>query len=428
MIEKIYNYYIKSRGISTDTRKIQPDSIFFALKGDNFNANEFANEALEKGAAYVIIDEQKYKTKDKRIVLVDNVLKTLQELATYHRIKLNIPIISLTGSNGKTTTKELINAVLKQKYKTTATKGNLNNHIGVPLTLLSMDKTTKIGIVELGANHPKEIAFLCNIVKPDYGYITNFGKAHLEGFGSLEGVIKAKTELYDYLRANNKTVFVNANDAIQVKQSKKIKKISFGKIKSNFNIDFIAANPFVNVKIESITITSNLIGSYNYNNIAAAIAIGKHFEVTTLKIKKAIESYKPTNNRSQIIKKGTTKIILDAYNANPSSMQRALENFIQLTDKRKIAILGDMFELGKHAKEEHQNLTNLVSNVNFEMTILIGENFAMTKSTSEKVKIVKDYEAFKKIFTLDLTNVTILVKGSRGMALERILDLITESY
>lgn len=423
MIEKIYAHYAKNNKVSTDTRKIEKDSIFFALKGENFNANKFAKQALEKGAAYAIVDEKEYQT-DKRIILVNDVLETLQELAAYHRIKLGMPLVSLTGSNGKTTTKELINVVLLQKFKTTATKGNLNNHIGVPLTLLSMTSETEIGIVELGANHPKEIAFLCNIAKPDYGYITNFGKAHLEGFGSIEGVIKAKTEMYDYLRETNKTIFVNANDAIQVEKAKGIKTISFGTEKSEYNIVFVSANPFVKVKIDEVEIESKLIGSYNYNNIAAAIAIGKYFKIEDEQIKRAIENYKPTNNRSEIINTKANKIILDAYNANPSSMQSALDNLMQLSDKNKVAILGDMFELGNHSEKEHQYITDLVDKSNFMMVYLIGENFAKTKSRSEKIKIFKNYEAFKKAFTIKLKETTILIKASRGMGLERALDFI----
>ncbi len=422
MIEKIYALYSKKYKVSTDTRKIEKGTIFFALKGENFNANKFAIQALEKGASYAIIDEKEYQT-DKRIILVKDVLKTLQELASYHRIKLGIPIISLTGSNGKTTTKELINTVLKQKYNTTATKGNLNNHIGVPLTLLAMTKNTEIGIVELGANHPKEIETLCNIVKPDYGYITNFGKAHLEGFGSIEGVIKAKTELYAYLKEANKTIFVNTNDAIQVKKSKGIKTITFGKTAADYTIKFIAANPFVTVKEAKQIIESKLIGSYNYNNIAAAIAIGKYFKIPENLLKKAIENYQPTNNRSQIIHTNTNKIILDAYNANPSSMQSALNNLIQLEAKNKVAILGDMFELGNYAEKEHQYIADLVSKSDFKMTYLVGENFAKTKITSNNIQQCKTYDDFKKVFQ-KLNDATILIKASRGMALERVLDLI----
>ncbi len=422
MITKLHTIFLNSNGISTDTRKIIKNSIFFALKGGNFNANKFALEALEKGATYAVIDEKKYYKNDKTI-LVNNVLETLQKLATYHREQLNIPIIALTGSNGKTTTKELIKIVLSNKYKVTATNGNLNNHIGVPLTLLSMDENTEIGIVEFGANNPKEIEFLANITKPDYGYITNFGKAHLEGFKSLEGVIKAKTELYDYLKENMKTVFVNDNDAIQVLKSRKLKTIHFGEKKSKYYIEFINSNPFVTVKYNETIIKTNLIGSYNYNNIAAAITIGLHFKVAILDIKIALENYKPTNNRSQIIQKNSNKIILDAYNANPTSMECAIQNVIQLKDPFKIAILGDMFELGKYAKEEHQKITDLLNTSNLNEVYLLGENFYTVNTNSENIKKYKTFKEFKEEFEVP-KNATILIKASRGMALERVLDLI----
>jgi len=424
MIEKIYSLFSENYGVSTDSRNITSNSIFFALKGENFNGNKFAEIAIEKGASYAIIDEQKYKTSNQTI-LVNNVLETLQRLATYHRTKLNIPIISLTGSNGKTTTKELIHAVLSTTYKTTATKGNLNNHIGVPLTLLSMTKETEIGITELGANHPNEIADLCKIAKPDYGYITNFGKAHLEGFGSIENIIKAKTELYDYLKINNKTVFINENDDLQLQHSKGIDQVTFGTEKSNFNIEFMDANPFVKLKFDDVVIESKLIGNYNYNNIAAAIAIGKYFKVPVKKIKNAIENYIPDNNRSQIIHKKTNKIILDAYNANPTSMECAIVSFQKLTDTNKIAILGDMFELGKYAKQEHQKVVDLVSKTDFKAIFLVGENFIKTISNSKRIRTFSDFQDFKKKFDNNqIKNTSFLIKGSRGMALERILDLI----
>jgi UDP-N-acetylmuramoyl-tripeptide--D-alanyl-D-alanine ligase len=423
MIEKIYTKFIESNKISTDTRRILPNSIFFALKGANFNANKFAKEALEKGASLAIIDESKYQVNNKYI-LVNDVLETLQQLAAHHRKQLNIPVIALTGSNGKTTTKELINVVLAKKFKITATIGNLNNHIGVPLTLLSMDKNTQIGIVEMGANHPKEIEFLCNITKPDYGYITNFGKAHLEGFGSIAGVIKAKTELYQYLEKNNKTVFVNANDSIQVKKSKRIKSVSFGTKKAKYPITLLEANPNVKLQFENIIIQSNLIGTYNFNNIAAAIAIGNYFNVEVKAIKNAIESYYPTNNRSQIIIKGSTKIILDAYNANPSSMQSALENFIQLNDKNKIVILGDMFELGDYAEEEHQKISDFILESTINKIYLIGDNFTKTKNQSQHIILLNNYDELKNSFKKsNFENSTILIKASRGMALERIVQL-----
>jgi UDP-N-acetylmuramoyl-tripeptide--D-alanyl-D-alanine ligase len=421
-IKDLYKLFLKSKGVSTDTRNINKNSLFFALKGENFNANEFALDALNNGASFAIIDQKEYLTGNK-MILVDNVLEILQDLATYHRNKLNIPIIALTGSNGKTTTKELINAVLKQKFITTATMGNLNNHIGVPLTLLSMDNKTEIGIVEFGANHPNEIGFLCNIAQPDYGYITNFGKAHLEGFGSLKGVIKAKTELYNYLKTNKKIAFVNKNDKIQVDKSKDIKSVGFGNENSQFNIEFIHANPFVKIKIANQFIKSKLIGNYNYNNIAAAITIGLYFNVKIQEIKTAIKNYVPTNNRSQIITLKTNKIILDAYNANPSSMESAILNFVLLKDKNKIAILGDMFELGKHTKSEHQEIVNLLEKSSINTVYLLEENFYNTESESNKILKFKNFNDFKLEFK-SIKETILLIKASRGMALERVLDLI----
>ncbi|RXP63316.1 UDP-N-acetylmuramoyl-tripeptide--D-alanyl-D-alanine ligase [Lutibacter sp. HS1-25] len=416
-IENIYTLFLEHKLIDTDTRKIRHGSLFFALKGDNFNGNEFANEAIGKGASFAIIDEKAYQTSDKTI-LVENVLSTLQELANYHRKQLNTTIISLTGSNGKTTTKELINAVLSKKYKTTATVGNLNNHIGVPLTLLSMTPETEIGIVEMGANHLKEIEFLCKIAEPNFGYITNFGKAHLEGFGSVEGVVKAKSELYDFLRNTNRKAFINTDDVKQVTQSKGIETIEF----NSDTVSFIEANPFVVVQFKNTTINSQLIGKYNYNNIAVAIAIGNYFNVSTDDIKIAIENYIPSNNRSQILLKGTNKIILDAYNANPSSMQAALENFNQLADKHKVIFLGDMFELGNESALEHQKIAELATSLDFEEVHLIGKAFSTT--SVKNAFVYESFEAFKTSKISFLNNTTILIKGSRGMALERILDLL----
>jgi UDP-N-acetylmuramoyl-tripeptide--D-alanyl-D-alanine ligase len=417
-ISQLYQLYIETYLADTDTRKIRKGSMFFALKGDNFNGNEFAEEALKSGANYVVIDEEKHKN-DSKTILVDNVLETLQKLANFHRKQLAIPVISLTGSNGKTTTKELINAVLSKKYVTVATAGNLNNHIGVPLTLLSMTPKTEIGIVEMGANHLKEIEFLCKIAEPSYGLITNFGKAHLEGFGSFEGVVKAKSELYDFLRLNKRIVFINTDDELQVKQSAGINTVEF----SNKVVKFMEANPFVKVQFKNTLIESNLIGKYNYNNIAVAVAVGDYFEISEIDIKAAIENYIPVNNRSQIIQKGSNRIILDAYNANPSSMQAALENFAQLKAENKVVFLGDMFELGTDSKEEHEKIAKLVASYRFSKVFLIGKAFSATDAKNAFVS--ESFESFKNSINYsNINNATILIKGSRGMALERLLDLL----
>lgn len=426
-IKSVHNYFLKCNSISIDTRKIEPGSMFFAIKGDNFDANTFAKEALEKGANFVIIDNPNYFI-DQRTILVENSLQTLQELAKFHRDYLNIPIIALTGSNGKTTTKELIHVVLSKKYNTKATFGNLNNHIGVPLTLLSFTKDTQVGIVEMGANHQKEIEFLCQIAKPDYGYITNFGKAHLEGFGGVEGVIKGKSEMYNYLCDNNKTVFVNLNDPIQVEKTKGITLFTFGLNNQNADvlIDSITANPFVEIVTKNTKITSHLIGLYNSNNINAAIAIGIKFGVSLSDIKNAIEGFVPQNNRSQMLTINSNEIILDAYNANPSSMAVALENFFQLENNNKIAILGDMFELGNESLKEHKSIVELVINNNSIITFFIGNDFYANKVQNEKCHFFLNFEDFKKDFNLtDIKNKLLLIKGSRGMALERILQLLS---
>ncbi len=420
--EQLHQLFLKATGISTDTRKIKEGSIFFALKGDNFNGNTFAIEALNKGAKYAVVDDAAVAEKDSRLILVNNSLKALQELATHHRKFLNIAVIALTGSNGKTTTKELIYAVLSTKYNAVATQGNLNNHIGVPLTLLSFTKQTEIGIVEMGANHQKEISALCEIALPDYGVITNFGKAHLEGFGGVEGVIKGKSELYDHLIERNKTIFYNANDTVQKEKLNRYSNtISFGDTtEANTCIYLENTSPFVSVKVNNTTINSNLIGAYNFTNIAIAIAIGLYFKVPSSDIKKGIENYVPTNNRSQILNTNNNKIILDAYNANPSSMEAALKNFELLPEQNKIAILGDMFELGNDAPKEHQYIADLALNLKQIEPILVGENFYLTQTQCTKFKTYLELESFIK--NNPLKNKTILIKGSRGMALERLLN------
>ncbi|WP_405413097.1 UDP-N-acetylmuramoyl-tripeptide--D-alanyl-D-alanine ligase [Maribacter sp. Asnod1-A12] len=423
-IQDLHSVFLANPSVCTDTRKIKANDIFFALKGDNFNGNRYAQKALDNGASLAVIDEEKYQIDD-RTILVKDVLTTLQQLANFHRRQSKAQVVSLTGSNGKTTTKELINAVLCKTYRTIATKGNLNNHIGVPLTLLTIQPDTEIAIVEMGANHLKEIEFLCEIAEPDFGYITNFGKAHLEGFGGIEGVIRGKSELYDYLINHNKSIFLNADDPIQIdKVSNYTKKYGFSSENSKYyNIELKEAQPFVSINLEDTNIQTNLIGSYNFPNCCAAIIMAKYFNVELNEIKNALENYTPDNNRSQLLNKNGHYIVLDAYNANPSSMKVALENFNSLNRERKILVLGDMFELGESAEEEHQNIADLTKKLNFEQVILIGENFLLTTSNNSKLRNFEEFASFLRQNPFQSKS-SILIKGSRGMALERVLDLI----
>lgn len=425
-IASIHQLFLKCSSISTDTRKIEPQSLFVAIKGDRFDANTFAEEALEKGATYVLIDNPAYHI-DHRTIIVPDCLVALQQLAQHHRRYLQLPILALTGSNGKTTTKELIHAVLSQKFNTTATIGNLNNHIGVPLTLLSFNESTQLGIVEMGANHQKEIEFLCSIAEPDYGYITNFGKAHLEGFGGVEGVIKGKSEMYDYLQRNKKMVFVNLEDPIQIEKTASMERITFGfqKPEAAVNIIAINANPFVEINVEDTLIRSHLIGLYNANNINAAITIGKHFGVSNAAIKAAIEGYIPENNRSQLLVKGTNEVILDAYNANPSSVKVAIENFLQLEKKNKVAILGDMFELGQESHSEHFAIIQSLQDQTTVDCYFVGKDFFHNQTTSGHFHFFETFDDLARhLQAHPFHDSMLLIKGSRGMALERLLDYI----
>lgn len=422
-IAELHTFFLKHPQICTDTRKLKEGDLFFALKGDNFDGNRFAKKALEEGAVKAIVDDPEMSN-HKDLIQVKDVLTTLQKLASYHRKHLNLPIIAITGSNGKTTTKEIITSVLSKKYHTVATKGNLNNHIGVPLTLLSMNEQTEMGIVEMGANHLHEIERLCEIIQPDYGYITNFGKAHLEGFGGVKGVIQGKSELYRFLIQNDKTIFINANDPIQVEKSKDASCITFAEDESAmFQITLLSATPYLKMAVKKETISSQLIGVYNSKNIGAAICIGLYFKVELPQIKKAIEAYLPNNNRSQIIKKGGNTIILDAYNANPTSMVAALESFENYKKTPKTVILGDMFEVGETSAEEHQQIINLLEKNHFEKAYVCGDHFHQTE-TKHVVK-TKDFEELSALLQKDkIKNQAVLIKGSRGMALERLLEFI----
>lgn len=423
---ELHSIFSQCNGVSTDTRNIIENSIFFALKGSNFNANEFALQALENGAAYAVIDDKNLnKLENNKLIFVDDVLRTLQDLAAYHRFHLGLPIIALTGSNGKTTTKELLHAVLSKKYNTIATIGNLNNHIGVPLTLLRLNEETDLAIIEMGANHQNEIKHLCEITQPDFGLITNFGRAHLEGFGGIEGVIKGKCEMYDYLQANDKTVFVNFDDVIQNQKSSNITRFGFSlenNASANIKISKAFAQPMATIEVNNIEIISQLTGLYNLSNISFAITVGHYFNISLNDIKDAIESYTPQNNRSQWTTINNKQILLDAYNANPSSMQVAIENFKQVNGDSKLMILGDMFELGKEAKKEHLTIIEeAISSSIF--TIFIGNTFFENQIPNDFCKYFKTIEdAFSYIETHQLTQNLILIKGSRAMALEKLLD------
>lgn len=425
-INEVYNIFLKYPSISTDTRDIKPDSIFFSLKGDNFNGNIFADKAIEKGAIYAIIDESKFK-KDSRYILVDNTLDTLQQLAIIHRNHLKIPIIGITGTNGKTTTKELINCILSQKYKTLATQGNLNNHIGVPLTVLSITNEHEIAIIEMGANHIGEIGELCRISQPDFGIITNIGKAHLEGFGNLEGVIKTKNDLYLEVAKKNGKLFVNADNQILNNLSENIDRICYGKSSTNYCYGNLKKqNAFINIEYYCDSnydlINTQLVGFYNFENILAAITIGCYFKIEKQFIKKALENYLPTNSRSQIVKSKTNTIILDAYNANPSSLEASIKNFAEIVADNKILMIGDMLELGEYSEVEHRNILHLIEMLNFNNVILVGPQFS---SVCEK----KDWLCFKNsmlakdwLILNPIRNAYVLIKGSRGIKMEVVLE------
>jgi len=433
-IAEIHSLFLKHPQVSTDTRNVIPNSIFFALKGSNFNGNTFATEALDKGAAYSIVDESEYALNDK-IILVEDVLKCLQELSTFHRKYLNIPVIGITGSNGKTTTKELLQRVILKKFNVFATKENLNNHIGVPLTLLSLKKEHEIAIVEMGANHQGEIAFLSNICLPNYALITNIGKAHLEGFGGIEGVIKGKTELFKFIRKNDGLLFVNGDDELLMKLSGEISKITYGEKETNFlagklidserGINFLYSSKNSVLKEEnSVEINSVLNGRYNFQNILAAVCIGNYFNISSEKIKEAIEDYIPQNNRSQIeVRKGIT-FFMDAYNANPSSMEVSITNFDEQTkDKTRLAIIGGMNELGETSIEEHQKLILLLTEKKFDKVYLVGNHFTDLEAPVSFEKIKKIENLNEQEIVNVFSGCFILVKGSRTNQLENVLNI-----
>ena len=425
-IEHIYKLYLERRSVSTDTRKIKAGDIFFALKGPNFDANAFASKALEAGASYVVIDNEQYKLSD-RYILVEDVLKTLQALALHHRRQLKIPVIGITGSNGKTTTKELMRNVLSTTYKTYSTIGNLNNHIGVPLTLLSIDNSIEIAIIEMGANKIGDIQELVEIAEPTHGLITNIGHAHTEGFGGIEGVIRGKSELYQFLIAHKGEVFINSENEILHNMSKRFAKpYHYPAAGDYYHCRFLEASPFVKLETEEgEVIETQLIGAYNFENIAAALCIGKFFKVPAAKANMAVSEYVPSNNRSQVVKKGSNTIIMDAYNANPNSMEAAINNFKGMEGAHKVVILGDMFELGDYSQAAHTLLGEQVSKAGFEKVILCGKHIKAALTSNPDAHYFEDKTALNQFLQKqNFINTVLLVKASRGIGLEQTPDYI----
>lgn len=424
-IEQIYNLFQQCSGISTDTRNIQLGSMFIALKGPNFNANQFAKEALEKGAKYALVDDAAYATQSD-IFLVPDGLATLQQLASHHRSQLKIPIIGITGSNGKTTTKELIFEVLKTTFRTSATIGNLNNHIGVPLSILTISPDIQIGIIEMGANHVGEIAALCQIARPTHGLITNIGRAHIEGFGGFEGVIRGKSELYHHLLQENGVVFVNSTDPILANMAKRFDNPLCYPGENDFlSIVNLGSDPYLRFRGESgHDVSTQLIGDYNFNNVAAALCIGKYFDVPTDQAEHAVAEYLPVNNRSQIIKRGTNTIILDAYNANPSSMKAAISNLIAMEVPNKLVILGDMMELGDESDQSHEEIVSLTNN-SVQSTLLVGPLMSNASSANPDAKPFHDKtQLYNYLKEQEIKNTTILIKASRSIGLEEVVDIL----
>jgi UDP-N-acetylmuramoyl-tripeptide--D-alanyl-D-alanine ligase len=442
--EQLYQIYLQHPVISTDTRKIGSGSLFFALKGDKFDANTFAQQAIEAGAAYAIIDNPEYQLGD-RYLLVEDVLTALQDLARHHRRALQIPVVGLTGTNGKTTTKELINAVLSQHFKTQATQGNLNNHIGVPLTILTIDATHEAAVIEMGANHQKEIELLCNISQPSHGMITNVGKAHLEGFGGVEGVKKGKGELYDYLAPQppkggaSRIAFINSDDAVlmEMASARHLHHVVYYGTQDIDNLisgEIIENAPLLTIQWtnnttgQTYTVKTQLTGAYNLNNILAAISIGTYFKLSAQEINAGIEGYQPKNNRSQIVQTATNTLICDYYNANPSSMTVAIENMDKISAKRKVLILGDMFELGDESPTEHLTVLQKALDTPVDERIFIGKDFESQKSKIKNQNQAATFyltaeDAIAGLKAHPIKNSTILIKGSRGMALERLVEL-----
>ncbi|MEO1049350.1 MAG: UDP-N-acetylmuramoyl-tripeptide--D-alanyl-D-alanine ligase [Bacteroidota bacterium] len=426
-IEVLYTAFTESTGVSIDTRNIKEGNLFFALKGPQFNANEFAKIALENGASKAVVDDEKYFEDDGRFILVENSLEALQQMANHHRHQFDIPFIGITGSNGKTTSKELIHAVLEKKFKTVATSGNYNNHIGVPLTLLRVDVTTEIAVIEMGANRPGDIAELTAIAEPTHGLITNIGKAHVGTFGGFDNVIRTKSELYHHLIQTDGVVWINSQDYILSNMAKRFKKPLFYPGEGDFyHCEFISANPFIKLKNEGGSlIETSLLGKYNFENIAVALCIGKYFEIDPQLAAEAVSAYVPSNNRSQIIKKGSTTIVLDAYNANPSSMNSAIDNINGMDGDRKILILGDMNELGNDSDEEHKDLGLKVKEMGFNEVFFCGKLISPAAEAFLQAKYYETKEAMaSELAKYDFKDALVLIKASRSLGLETIVDVI----
>ena len=424
-IETLYQHFQKAYKVTTDSRKVEQDAVFFALKGENFDANDFALQVAEEGVASLVVADRKDLPKHEHILKVDDTLKTLQQLANHHRKQMKATVLSITGTNGKTTTKELVSAVLTQKYNIIHTMGNLNNHIGVPVTLLSIKPETEIAVVEMGANHPGEIDFLCKIADPDYGLITNIGKAHLEGFGSFEGVIKTKTELYRHIKSHGKAIFVNQGNPLLWEQSEGMERISYGRHCGAFcPVAPGQCNPYLSVIWKKHHIQTHLVGSYNFENMAAAIGVGQYFEVEDDKIVEALEQYMPTNSRSQVIDTEKNHIIMDAYNANPTSMRAALINFANICGENHLLVLGDMRELGTASEEEHRNILGLMKELGYKEALLVGPNFSAYNDKTDWKTFTKVEDLCQYVEGHPISGKTMLIKGSRGIQLEKVIPLL----
>lgn len=418
-IEFLYSRFLLSDGVSIDTRTITKDNLFFALKGPNFNANKYAEQALELGAAYAVVDEEDYVTND-RIILAENSEKALQDLAIFHRSRFKRPVFALTGSNGKTTTKELINLVLSKKYITHATPGNYNNHLGVPLTILHIHPQVEVAIIEMGANHVGEIAQLCSYANPTHGLITNIGQAHTETFGGIEGVLRGKSELFDHLRQTGGKAFINTDD---FRLENMVKRFDDPVLFPPNDLELIEANPYIIIRLGDQQVKTNLVGRYNYGNIAAAVAVGREFGVSDNQILEAVVSYTPSNQRSQVIKKGTTTIINDCYNANPTSMKAALDNLESMTGKKAV-ILGEMKEL-QDAVDRHLDVGRWIKQAGFDQVILIGRHMIAAEQLLENVFWFETVEAARPyIEKCDFAGHTVLIKGSRSVGLHQVAEMV----